>query len=341
MGAVGLDEDAVSTWIEGLGIGATSPLTYRRIGNGQSNLTFEVRDAAGSSWVLRRPPLGHLLASAHDVVREHRILSALQNTAVPVPKMIAMTEDSSISDVPLVLMSFVDGVVVDSVAAAEQLDIDHRRRVGLGLTVALADIHRVDLESSGLNDLASHKPYAARQLARWTKQWESSRTRDVPGIDSLAARLAAGIPEQYEVALVHGDFHLSNVITARDDGRVAAVVDWELCTLGDPLADLGGLLAYWPQADDGVAGPFMASTLPGFPTRSELVDSYAQHTGRDVSDVGFWQVLALWKLAIIAEGVMRRMEADSRNRAIAGGPTTTLIDDIVTRAVNTADDIGL
>ncbi|MFY2790932.1 phosphotransferase family protein [Rhodococcus sp. MALMAid1271] len=341
MATVGLDEDAVSTWIAGLGIGATSPLSFRRIGNGQSNLTYAVNDAGSATWVLRRPPLGHLLASAHDVVREHRILSALQNTAVSVPAMIAMTEDSAISDVPLVLMSFVDGVVIDSVATAESLDTDHRRRVGLGLTDALADIHGVDLDSSGLSDLASHKPYAARQLARWTKQWESSRTRDVPGIDSLAVRLGANIPQQQELSLVHGDFHLSNVITDRDDGTVAAVVDWELCTLGDPLADLGGLLAYWPQADDGVAGPFMASTLPGFPTRAELVEAYAQHTGRGVSDVGFWEVLALWKLAIIAEGVMRRMEADSRNRGVSGGPTATLIDDIVARALGRADEIGL
>lgn len=341
MGTVGLNEEAVSTWIAGLGIGAISPLTFQRIGNGQSNLTYAVRDAGGTAWVLRRPPLGDLLASAHDVVREYRILAGLQNTSVPVPKMIALTEDPSVSDVPLVLMSFVDGVVIDSVTKAEQLDADRRRRVGLGLSAALADIHRVDLESSGLADLASRKPYAARQLARWTKQWESSRTRQVSGIDDLAARLAANIPIQHEVTLVHGDFHLNNVITAHDDGRVVAVVDWELCTLGDPLADLGGLLAYWPQTDDGFTGPFMASTLPGFPTRAELVDSYAQHTGRDVSAAGFWQVLALWKLAIIAEGVMRRMEADSRNRAVAGSPTTTLIDDIVARAVRTADEIGL
>ena len=341
MGVVGLDEDAVSTWIAELGIGATSPLSFQRIGNGQSNLTYAVRDAGGSAWVLRRPPLGKLLASAHDVVREHRILSGLQNSPVPVPKMIAITQDPAISEVPLVLMSFVDGVVVDSVSAAEQLDPDQRRRVGLGLSAALSDIHRVDLESSGLADLAGRKPYAARQIARWTTQWDSSRTREVPGIDSLAARLTAKIPEQHEVTLVHGDFHLSNVITARNDGRVVAVVDWELCTLGDPLADLGGLLAYWPQADDGVAGPFMASTLPGFPTRAELVESYAHNTGRDVTDAGFWEVLALWKLSIIAEGVMRRMEADSRNRAVGGAPTTTLIDDIVTRALQRADEIGL
>lgn len=336
-----VDFSAISEWIGGLGIGAVSPLTFERVGNGQSNLTYAVSDAGGSRWVLRRPPLGHLLASAHDVVREYRILTALQNTGVPVPKMIALTEDAAVSDVPLVLMSYVDGVVLDSVTKASAIGESVRASVGHGMTSALANIHRVDLESAGLLDLASHKPYAARQLKRWTTQWANSKSRDVPAIDSLAERLAANIPDQRELTLVHGDFHLNNVITSPSDGSIVAVVDWELCTLGDPLADIGGLLAYWPEAGDAVAGPFMTSTLPGFPSRAELTADYAAKTGRDVSAVGFWQALALWKLSIIAEGVMRRAEADSRNRAGAGSPTTSLIDDIVARALGVADDIGI
>lgn len=336
-----VDFSAISEWIGGLGIGAVSPLTFERVGNGQSNLTYAVSDAGGSRWVLRRPPLGHLLASAHDVVREYRILTALQNTGVPVPKMIALTEDAAVSDVPLVLMSYVDGVVLDSVTKASAIGESVRASVGHSMTSALANIHRVDLESAGLLDLASHKPYAARQLKRWTTQWANSKSRDVPAIDSLAERLAANIPDQRELTLVHGDFHLNNVITSPSDGSIVAVVDWELCTLGDPLADIGGLLAYWPEAGDAVAGPFMTSTLPGFPSRAELTADYAAKTGRDVSAVGFWQALALWKLSIIAEGVMRRAEADSRNRAGAGSPTTSLIDDIVARALGVADDIGI
>jgi aminoglycoside phosphotransferase (APT) family kinase protein len=337
----GVDFDAVSEWIGGLGIGAVGPLTFDRVGNGQSNLTYSVADASGSRWVLRRPPLGTLLASAHDVVREYKILSALQNTGVPVPKMIAVTEDPHVSDVPLVLMSYVDGIVLDSMQKAEATAPDIRRAIGSSMTSALASIHRVDLDSVGLTDLASHKPYAERQPKRWRTQWQHTQTREVPAIDTLAERLAANIPDQRELTLVHGDFHLNNVITSPTTGDVVAVVDWELCTLGDPLADIGGLLAYWPEAGDAVAGPFMASTLPGFPTRQELTADYAAKTGRDVTAVGFWQVLALWKLSIIAEGVMRRAEADARNRANAGSPTTTLIDDIVARALSTADDIGL
>lgn len=335
-----MDFSAVSEWIGGLGIGAVSPLNFDRIGNGQSNLTYCVSDAGGSRWVLRRPPLGRLLASAHDVVREFRILSGLQNTSVPVPKMIALSENPAVAEAPLVLMSYVDGLVVDSPAKAEGLTEDVRSAVGSSMTTALADIHRVDLESAGLLDLASHKPYAERQLKRWTTQWANSKSRDVPALDLLAERLAANIPDQRELTLVHGDFHLNNVIIA-PDGSIVAVVDWELCTLGDPLADIGALLAYWPEAGDAVAGPFMASTLPGFPTRAELTADYAAKTGRDVAAVGFWQVLALWKLSIIAEGVMRRAESDSRNRAGAGSPTTSLIDDIVARALSTADEIGI
>lgn len=335
-----MDFSAVSEWIGGLGIGAVSPLNFDRIGNGQSNLTYCVSDAGGSRWVLRRPPLGRLLASAHDVVREFRILSGLQNTSVPVPKMIALSENPAVAEAPLVLMSYVDGLVVDSPAKAEGLTEDVRSAVGSSMTTALADIHRVDLESAGLLDLASHKPYAERQLKRWTTQWANSKSRDVPALDLLAERLAANIPDQRELTLVHGDFHLNNVIIA-PDGSIVAVVDWELCTLGDPLADIGALLAYWPEAGDAVAGPFMASTLPGFPTRAELTADYAAKTGRDVAAVGFWQVQALWKLSIIAEGVMRRAESDSRNRAGAGSPTTSLIDDIVARALSTADEIGI
>jgi aminoglycoside phosphotransferase (APT) family kinase protein len=337
----GLDLTSVSEWIGDLGIGAVSPLTFERVGNGQSNLTYAVQDAGNSRWVLRRPPLGHLLASAHDVMREYRILTALQNTGVPVPRMIAASDDSSVSDVPVVLMSFVDGVVVDSLDKARAMSEGLRASVGQSMTSALADIHRVDLDSVGLGDLASHSPYAARQLKRWTTQWQKSQAREVPAIDSLTERLAGNIPEQSELTLVHGDFHLSNVITSPNDGSIVAVVDWELCTLGDPLADLGGLRAYWPEAGDPVAGPFMASTLPGFPTRAQLTADYAAKTGRDVSAAGYWEVLALWKLSIIAEGVMRRAELDTRNRAGAGGPTTTLIDDIVARALSTADDIGI
>ncbi|WP_424805990.1 phosphotransferase family protein [Rhodococcus sp. 27YEA15] len=341
MTAVGLNDEAVSAWIAGLGVGATTPLTFERIGNGQSNLTYSVSDAGGGRWVLRRPPLGTLLSSAHDVVREHRILSSLQGTKVPVPKVLGITEDPAITDAPLVLMSFVDGVVIDSVAVAQKLSVDERRSIGLAMPKTLAAIHGVDLGDAGLEDLAGRKPFAERQLTRWTAQWEKSKTRDIPDIDTLAELLHRNVPEQSEVTLVHGDFHLSNVITDPAEGRIVAVVDWELCTLGDPLADVGALLAYWSEAGDAAGGPFLASTQEGFPDRDELVTAYAAATGRDVVAVGYWHVLALWKLSIIAEGVLRRILDDPRNKAEHGGPTVALIDGIVARAVATAAAVGL
>ena len=197
--AVGLNEEAVSAWIAELGVGATTPLTFERIGNGQSNLTYSVTDAGGGRWVLRRPPLGTLLASAHDVVREHRILSSLQGTKVPVPKILGITEDPEITDAPLVLMSYIDGVVIDGVPVAQKLTEDERRAVGLAMPKTLASIHGVDLEETGLDDLASRKPFAERQLKRWSAQWEKSKTRDVPDVDRLAEILHRNIPEQSEV----------------------------------------------------------------------------------------------------------------------------------------------
>ncbi|MFC4605790.1 phosphotransferase family protein [Rhodococcus kronopolitis] len=339
--AVGLDEEAVSAWIADLGVGAVAPLTFTRIGNGQSNLTFRVDDSGGAQWVLRRPPLGHLLVSAHDVAREYRILSALQGTGVPVPKVLALTEDPAVTDAPLMLMSYVDGVVLDSIGVARKLSPEIRRATGLSMPAALASIHRVDLELADLEDLASHSPYAERQLKRWSGQWEQSKTREIPAIDELRAVLARSIPEQREVTLVHGDFHLSNVITSREDGRVVAVLDWELCTLGDPLADVGALLAYWSEADDVVIGPFIASTLEGFPTREELAQAYFEETHRDPSALGFWHALALWKIAIIAQGVIRRTMEDPRNTAAVGGPSDKIIDDIVARAMIVASEAGL
>lgn len=339
--AVGLNEEAVAGWIAELGIGALAPLTFKRIGSGQSNLTYLVTDSAGSNWVLRRPPLGHLLASAHDIPREYRIITALQGTDVPVPKTLALTEDPAVTDAPLMLMSHVDGIVVDNIGIAKQMTPEQRRTTGLSMPRALAAIHGVDLELAGLDDLASRSPFAERQLRRWSGQWEKSKTRDVPAVDDLTALLTRSIPPQTEVTLVHGDFHLSNVIISREDGEVAAVVDWELSTLGDPLADVGALLGYWAQAGDVATGPFIASTLDGFPTRDELADVYFTETGRDPSALGFWHTLALWKLAIIAEGVLRRTLDDPRNTADTGAPSTKLIDDIVIRAQDTARASGL
>ena len=219
VGVVGLDTEAVTGWIAGLGIDFSGPLSFDRIGLGQSNLTYLVRDQDGNRWVLRRPPLGHLLASAHDVAREARILSALESTDVPSPRVFGLTEDPAVTEVPLLLMEFVDGEVVDRMPLAEALSEDRRRAIGISLAQTLAKIHAVDLEQAGLDDLASHKPYAARQLKRWGGQWEQSKTRECPDLDDLTRRLIAAQPDHTETTLVHGDFHLRNVITSASLSR--------------------------------------------------------------------------------------------------------------------------
>lgn len=340
-GVVGIDTDAVSTWIAGLGIGAQAPITFDRVGNGQSNLTFRVQDAAGSRWILRRPPLGSLLASAHDVLREHRIMSALHDTSVPVPEMIATTSDPTITDAPLVLMSFIDGAVIDNPDAAAALSVDQRRQIGLSLPRALGTIHAVDLDATGLSDLASHKPYAPRLLKRWSAQWDHSKTREVVEIASVAQALAEHAPEQSELTLVHGDYHLSNVITSPGDGQVVGVVDWELCTLGEPLADLGNLLAFWPESGDGLTGHFTVPTAPGFPKRAELIEAYAAATGRDVGQIGYWHTMALWRLTIIGEGIVRRLLNDPRNASRDGGLTRQVVDDLVARTVQVGEEASI
>jgi aminoglycoside phosphotransferase (APT) family kinase protein len=337
---VGIDAAAVTRWFDELAIGFTGPLRFERIGLGQSNLTYLVGDADDRRWVLRRPPLGQLLASAHDVAREARIMAALEPTDVPVPRILGVAQDPGIADVPLVLMEFIDGQVVDSMAIAESLAPQRRRQIGVSLPMTLAKIHAVDIDALGLSDLASHKPYAQRQLKRWAGQWEQSKTRELPELDDLTRRLVAASPDQRELSLVHGDFHLRNAIVSRGTGEVVGVLDWELSTLGDPLADMGTMLAYWPAPGEDI-GDFAAPTLDGFPDRAELARIYLEQTGRDPQALKYWHALGLWKIAIIAEGVMRRAMDTWQNKAAAGTPTVEWIDALVGAARGVADAAGI
>ncbi len=339
-GVVGIDPTEVAEWIEQLAITFTAPLTFERIGLGQSNLTYMVCDAQERRWVLRRPPLGDLLASAHDVAREARILSALEDTPVPTPRVYGLSRDAA--GIPLLLMEFVDGLVVDRMPIAESLTPQRRRQIGLSMPTTLAKIHAVDLEKAGLDDLASHKPYAQRQLKRWAGQWEQSKTRELPDLDDLTRRLITAAPQQQELTLVHGDFHLRNVITSHMTGEVVGVLDWELSTLGDPLADMGSLLAYWPQpGEEDIAGGFAATALEGFPDRAEMARVYLAQTGRDAATLKYWHALGLWKIAVIAEGVMRRAMDVPQNKAAAGTPTLRWIDALVCKAREVAEDAGI
>ena len=268
-------------------------------------------------------------------------MAALEPTDVPVPRILGVAQDPEIAEVPLVLMEFIDGQVVDTMAIAESPAPQRRRQIGVSLPTTLAKIHAVDIDAVGLSDLASHRPYAQRQLKRWAGQWEQSKTRELPEVDDVTHRLVAAAPEQRELSLVHGDFHLRNAIVSRGTGAVIGVLDWELSTLGDPLADMGTMLAYWPEPGEDM-GDFEASTtLDGFPDRAELARIYLEQTGRDPQALKYWHVLGLWKIAIIAEGVMRRAMDTRENKAAAGTPTVEWLDALLDAARELADAEGI
>lgn len=334
---VALDPAALGIFLEKQGITVTGEISAKRIGLGQSNLTYELTDEAGGRWVARRPPFGDLLASAHDVAREHKILSALAGTPVPTPGVIALVEDPAICDAPVLVVEYVEGLVVDRMTAAEALTHQQRHEVGLELARVLARLHAVELDAVGLSDLASHSPYARRQLKRWSRQWDASRTRDLPSLDRLTAWLEDHVPAATSLTVVHGDLHIRNVILDPVTAGVRAALDWELSTLGDPLADLGSTLAYWPEPSDPPSGLFEASKLEGFATREEIAETYAAESGRELGALTFWEVLGMWKIAIIAEGIRRRALDEPANAAEDGPPTVELIDAMVARALQRAE----
>ena len=339
----GVDQAGLTRWLNTVVRHATPPLDVQRIGVGQSNLTYVVADAAQRRWVLRRPPVGNLLHSAHDVLREARILGALAPTEVPVPRIFGVAQTGEVGDGPLVLMEFVDGLVIGDVAASRTLPDRARHRAGIALAETLGQIHAVNLDAANLADLASHSPYAQRQLKRWSGQWEQSKTRELPDLDLLTDRLRAAVPAPRKLSLVHGDLHLRNIVVSATSGDVLAALDWELSTLGDPIADLGTTLAYWPEHEEVILPEFRALLLAGYPRRADLIERYCVTTGRDVTDaeLGFWHALALWKIAIIAEGILRRAQQDPRNRAVSGMPVPQTVNDLVLLAHEIAARAGI
>lgn len=297
------------------------PLDYEKIHGGLSNLTFLVTDQASSRWVLRRPPLGKRLGSAHDMGREVKVVEGLAGTPVPVPPVIGFCDDEEVTGAPFYVMEFVEGPVLRSpVQAALFPEPAQRHRIGMGLVDTLARIHAVDPDAVGLGDLGRREGYAERQLKRWSGQWEKSKTRELPLIEKVHGQLAGMVPLQTTTTLVHGDYRLDNVIYS-PTGEVAAVVDWELCTLGDPLADLGLLMVYWIDSGDREV-PLLqpATTEPGFPAKRELAERYAEVSGRDISNLDFFVALGYWKLAIVLEGVLARITAGGYGSGQQAGP---------------------
>ena len=315
----GIDPAGVEAWFEENVPGASPPLRFERISGGRSNLTYLVADAGGGRWALRRPPLGKRLGSAHDMGREHKVISALQGTPVPVPPVVGFCGDEVVNGAPFYVMDFVAGPVLRVRGDAELFPREAARRaIGERVVDTLVAIHDVDPDSVGLGELGRKDDYVARQLHRWYGQWQKSQTRELPVVDDVHRRLAARIPEQGPAAIVHGDYRLDNMILS-PSGEVAAVVDWELCTLGDPLADVGLLMVYWSEPGDEFVPLFEPATMaPGFPGRASLRERYAERSGRDLSELDFYVALGYWKLAIILEGVFARYAAGQYGTAEEG-----------------------
>jgi aminoglycoside phosphotransferase (APT) family kinase protein len=303
----GIAVDEVTHWIAEHVDGTKGPLAFTRLKGGHSNLTYRIDDTAGNALVLRRPPLGELLPTAHDMTREWRFISAFHPTPVPVPPPLAYCDDKDVTGAPFYVMAYVDGHVLhDATVAEDHYDEGQRRSTGLSFIDVLADMHSEDPDDIGVGDIARKEGYIARQLKRWYSQWNASKTRELAVVDEVHDTLAAKIPEQGPARVVHGDYRLGNCITSFD-GKIAAVLDWEIATLGDPLADVGYVLHSWPE--EGEAGPahrMSPTTVPGYPKRAELLERYAERSGRDVSQIDFYIAFSHWKSACIVEGVYAR-----------------------------------
>ncbi len=308
--AVGIDVDHVTRWFEENVPGTTPPLDFLLIAGGRSNLTFKVTDRAGHAWVLRRPPTGHVLPTAHDMAREHRIITALAPTPVPVPAPLGLCTDEAVNGAAFHVMSYLDGHVLrDATIAASLYTPSQRRAIGFSLVEVLAQLHAVDVDDVGLGGLGRKEAYMDRQLQRWYGQFKTSTQetgRSVPLVDSVHDRLAAAVPEQQGATLVHGDYRLDNAVLD-DDGGILGILDWETCTVGDPLADVGLLMVHWAEpGGEASALGVVPTTADGFPSQSEMKARYAERTGCGVDDLDFYIAFGYWKLACILEGVFTR-----------------------------------
>lgn len=302
----GLDLDRLGVWFAANVDGATTDLAATVIAGGKSNLTYIVT-SGDRQWIVRRPPLGHVLATAHDMAREHRVISALRDTPVPVPATYGMCADDAVIGAPFYVMERVAGTPYRRAAELEALGRDRTRTIAIRMVDTLAALHRVDPAAVGLADFGRPAGYLARQVTRWKQQLEASYSRDLPAADELHRRLAAAIPAESAIGIVHGDFRLDNLLVD-DDDDVTAVLDWEMATLGDTLSDLALMLVYHrlgtlPGVGDVVSDVAVA---PGFLSEREVIDHYGTLTGRDLAGFGWHLGLAAFKLTAILEGIHYR-----------------------------------
>lgn len=304
----GIAPEAVGDWLVEHVPELRPPLEFGLITGGRSNLTYQGVDADGRMLVLRRPPVGGVLSTAHDMHREWRFLTALRGTEVPVPEPVAYCADSAVSGAEFYVMEHVTGTVLADAAAAEEMSPQQRYRAGMATAECLAALHSIDPDEVGVATAGRRGGYLQRQLARWQRQVHQSGAANLDLLDRVHDALLTRVPQQ-ERTIVHGDFRPGNISYA-PDGNVRAVFDWELATCGDPLADLGWLVASWQQPGDG-SPPVTAtpSALTGFPSREELIARYTELSGRDVSELPYYVAFQRWRAACISAGVRARYEA--------------------------------
>ena len=306
----GINYERVSRYFAEHVPGGDTELRFEFLSGGRSNLTYLVR-GGGRTWVLRRPPLGHVLPTAHDMAREYKVLRGVTQAGFPAPTPIALCEDPTVNDYPFYVMDYREGVIVaESLPEGFATRPEERRAMSIALVDTLAKLHAIDYNAVGLSDFGRPEGYLERQVRRWSQQWERSETRPLPEINEVIRRLKNSIPPHSDATIVHGDYRFGNLILdPTNPGRVVAVLDWEMSTLGDPLTDLGYTLLGWTEPNDPpevIAGGSTITQQEGFLTRAEVIQEYGQRSGRSVEFVDFYLVLAAYKLAVIVEGIWAR-----------------------------------
>jgi aminoglycoside phosphotransferase (APT) family kinase protein len=323
MTAIELDTVAVARYLQSVGLEVAGPLRSELIEGGRSNLTYRIGDGVGS-WVLRRPPHAGQTASAHDMVREARVMAGLAGSAVPVPPLVCLCEDESVLGAPFTVTGWIQGRVVRERSDLDDLSDDDIRATCSALVDVLIALHEVDPQAVGLTQFGRPDGYLERQVALWWRQWAQVQTRPLPDLERLHSLLAARVPTSSAASIVHGDYRIDNVMLAGDDpSRIVAVLDWELSTLGDPCADVALMCTYRHPALDTILGIPAAWVSPRIPPPEALAEAYVDRSGRDLGDWGFYLGLAHLKLAVIAEGIAYRALAgadagrDARGAAAA------------------------
>lgn len=309
----GLRLATLVAWMANSGIDLSAPLEASLLAGGRSNITYRLVDAEGRTWVLRRPPLGHVLPTAHDMAREFRVISGMNRVGFPAPAALASCAKIEVIGAPFMLMSFIEGRVIDNVKKAHALSPGEAHAVSAELFATMARLHAVDPDAAGLATLGHPSGYLPRQVRRWHRQWDLTRTRQLPSIDALHTELsgrAATVPDDMPWSLVHGDYRLDNLILVADRPEIAAVVDWEMSTLGDPITDLALALVYWTQAGDTLRAQVPIAEhftdAPGYWTRQRIVDEYSVATGRNLDHLDLAAGVACYKLAVILETIRFR-----------------------------------